>query len=384
MKMLRKLAVVAAASIGVVALMSTASSARTLNYATGSAPGSDPVRAAEAFAEALGEYTGGELTARVFPLSLLNFAEMSAGLRDGLADAGPVLTAYFPSEYPHTNLINDSSMQLNLLEGVDEMEEVMAYIGAKNEFLFLHCPECNAEYAAQNQVFAGVAGSSRYGLLCTTPITSVADVRGKRLRVAGTHWSRWAAHFGAQSLSLTYGEIYEGLGQGVIDCTIQSAPELHNIRLVEQATHVNMDVPGGIYSGISNNINRDVWASLTEDQRRDFLRAKTVLSAETTFGYMNIGEEMLDEVRARGNEVLSADEELIEATRKFTEEDLKTVLDYYASRHNIEHAEEMLQKFNELLERWVDLVSGIDNAEDLAQLYWDEAFSKVDVAKHGL
>ncbi len=385
MKIFRNVAALAAAGVFGGALWASTASATNINYALGIPPSSDTVRAAEVFAEALEEYSGGEVTARLFPLSLLNAAETSAGVRDGIADAGYLLTAYFPGEYPHTNLINDTSMQLNLIEDLDSWVEAMAYVGAKNELLFLHCPECNDEYAAQNQVFTGAAASSRYGLLCTTPITSVADVRGKRLRVAGSHWSRWAAHFGAQSLSLTYNEIYEALGQGVIDCTIQSAPELRNIRLVEQATYVNMDVPGGVYSAVvSVSLNRDVWGGLSEDQRTAFLRAAAVMSAEHTVGYLAIEDEMLDEVRARGNQVVSADDELIQATREFTEKDLQTALDYYGERHNVERGDELLELFSEFLERWVELVEGVDNAVDLAQIYWDEVFSKVDVSSHGL
>ncbi|MCC5859951.1 MAG: C4-dicarboxylate TRAP transporter substrate-binding protein [Ectothiorhodospiraceae bacterium] len=385
MKSLRKLAVLAAAGVCGVALLANSASARTISYALGIPPSSDTVRAAEVFAEALEEYSGGELKARLFPLSLLNAAETSAGVRDGIADAGYLLTAYFPGEYPHTNLINDTSMQLNLFEDLDGWVAAMAYVGAKSELLFQHCPECNAEYAAQNQVFTGAAASSVYGLLCTTPIKSVADVRGKRLRVAGSHWSRWSSHFGAQSLSLTYNEIYEALAQGVIDCTIQSAPELKNIRLVEQATYVNMDVPGGVYSGVNSvSLNRDVWASLTEDQRRAFLRATAVMSAEHTIGYLAIEEEMLEEVRSRGNQVISAEPELIEATREFTEKDLQTALEVYADRHNVVRGEEILEQFGELLEKWIQLVDGVDNPQDLAQIYWDEVFSKVDVSSHGL
>ncbi len=375
----------AAAGACAIALVANTAMARNINYATGFPPSSIPAEAAETFAEALAEYSGGELTARVFPLSLLNAAETSAGVRDGIADAGYLLTAYFPGEYPHSNLINEASMQLNLLEGDVERTGAMAYVGATAELLFFHCPECNQEYTAQNQVFTGGASSSRYGLLCNTAVKSVSDVQGKRMRVAGSHWSRWASHFGGSSVSLTINEVFEALNQGVVDCVVQSAPELINLRLIEHATYVNMDVPGGVYAAVGTaSLNRDVWASLSEDQRSAYLRASAVMGAEITYGYLEIEEEALAEVESRGNQLLSADADLLDATREFTREDLETVVEYYADRHGVERGDELLAQFRELLEKWIELVEDVDSAEDLAQLYWDEVYSKVDVSSHGL
>jgi hypothetical protein len=37
-----------------------------------------------------------------------------------------------------------------------------------------------------------------------------------------------------------------------------------------------------------------------------------------------------------------------------------------------------------MLEKWIDLVDGVKTPEALADLYWNEAYSKVDVDTHGL
>ncbi|MEQ9509790.1 MAG: hypothetical protein RLN92_12135 [Alloalcanivorax xenomutans] len=41
-------------------------------------------------------------------------------------------------------------------------------------------------------------------------------------------------------------------------------------------------------------------------------------------------------------------------------------------------------EFRPILERWVDLVQGIDSAEALADRYWEAVYSKVDVSRYGL
>ena len=47
-------------------------------------------------------------------MSLLNLAEMSDGVRDGIADIGNVLTPYFPRQYPHANMAAELTMLLAL------------------------------------------------------------------------------------------------------------------------------------------------------------------------------------------------------------------------------------------------------------------------------
>lgn len=48
------------------------------------------------------------------------------------------------------------------------------------------------------------------------------------------------------------------------------------------------------------------------------------------------------------------------------------------------HLPLLAPEFRPVLERWVDLVQGIDSAEALADRYWEEVYSKVDVSQYGL
>src|SRR5690625_22715 len=222
------------------AVVGTSAEARQLRFAIGHPPNSDSHKAGKAYADAVKEYSDGKLTARVYPLSLLSVAETSAGVRDGIADIGFLLTPYFPAEYPHTNLIADSSMLLRLLDSRVYGKENMAYVGAMAEYIFFHCSECIAEFSRQNQVFTGNAASSSYGLHCTMPVKSETDLRGKRMRASGSQWSRWAAHVGATPVTISVNESLEALSQGVIDCDINSAPELINFGLIDAIKHTTM------------------------------------------------------------------------------------------------------------------------------------------------
>lgn len=361
-----------------------ASEAQQLRYALGFPPGSDAAKGAEIYADKVGELTNGEVNVRVFPLSLLNFAETSGGLRDGIADIGYLLAPYFPSEYPHYNMIAEASMVQTLLD-TDSATATMAYVGAMTEYVFTRCPECLEDFKQQNQVFTGSQASSPYILHCTEPVTSLADIRGKRLRVAGAHWSRWSQHVGASPVTLSANELYESLSQGVVDCVVVSLPELTNLQFIDAVSHITTLVPGGSFAGTgATNFNRNSWQSLSEGHREALLRAGAVSTAYVPFTYVRRDAEVLELARERGIRIHEPDADLVEATEEFIRQDVETMADYYAENRGVARGDEILAEFRELLDRWVELVGDIDSYEALADLYWEEAFSKVDASSYGM
>jgi hypothetical protein len=66
------------------------------------------------------------------------------------------------------------------------------------------------------------------------------------------------------------------------------------------------------------------------------------------------------------------------------EQDLKAMVEFYNDRYDVTRGEQMLDEFASILDKWVDLVQGVESADELADLYYDEIFSKVDVSSHGL
>lgn len=372
-------------SLMLSAALAAAADARELRYAMGFPPGSDSDKAARVYADVVSKNSDGKLTIKVYPLSLLNFAETSAGLRDGIADIGYLLAPYFPAEYPHFNLIAESSMQLLLLNDRVRGREGMAYVGAMAEFVFFNCPECKADFTRQNQVFTGNAGSSPYGLTCNKPVVTEADLKGKRLRVAGSHWSRWATYMGATPVTMSSNDALEAMQQGVVDCVVVSAPELTNLGIMEAVTDVTMAVPGGIFAGTAvTQVNADTWRSLDKSERQALLRSSAVMPAYIPYIYHQRESELLDQVRKKGGTVHEADPGLVQKTREFVQQDMTSIVDYFAKTHAVKNGEQMLATFRPILERWVDLVQDVNSTEQLTELYWNEVYSRIDVDTHGL
>jgi len=364
-------------------LMAGAASAKTLSHATGYPPNSIGANSAEVYAKALEEISGGELKAKVYAGSLLSFTETSPGIRDGMADSGFILLSYYASEFPVTNLVGELSMLTELVD-VDPSYAGLAYTGAMAEFIMNDCPECIEEFDAQNQVFTGASASTGYFMLCNQPVATMEQVAGKRFRTAGAHWARWTEKVGATPVSLSIAETYEALNQGVLDCTLSSPTELDIFKLREVTTDITTNVPGGVYGATAvNNFSKTVWKGLTPEQRKHVLRATAVLGADISWEYQLSASREIRDAEANGITLHKPSDELVKVTAEFIQNDLDTIVKRYEERYGVVGADLVVESFRSLLTKWAGLVEGIDNVDDLADLYWNEIYSKIDVTSYG-
>lgn len=351
--------------------------AEQVSYSHGFAVESAVGQASENFAEAVDERSKGDLTVRIFPMTLLNLLETGPGIRDGLADMGYVLAPYYAAEYPHYSLLHELTMSVNLREMTGK--ESLAYAGAITEYAFHECDECQADFAAQNQVYLSGATSSIYSLLCTTPVVTPEDMKNKKIRAGSPSFSRFAEQFGATGIQMPANEVFEGLSQGVLDCAMLSAPELTTYSLKDVVSDVTLGVPGGIYAGAAvGNMNIESWRGLTDDQRAAMLWGANVLSADISWNYHEQEEENLTMARERGIQVHEASDEFREEIRTYVRADLKDVAEVFASEYGVSDPQAMIDDFMPVLERWYGLVEGVETREDLRTLFWDEIYARID------
>lgn len=374
-----------AMSVALIAGMTAAStlSATTLRFASGYPTGSITSEALGVFQEKLRSYSDGALDVRVFELSLLNLAETPPGIRDGMADMGVVLTPYFPRDYPNTNMVAEVSMSVEL--GSEPPSQVgLVYTGAMSEYILFHCPDCRNEFDAQNQLFLGSAATPPYSLLCRDKVDSMEALRGKNLRTSGAQWARWAEAVGANPITMSVNEIYEGLSQGVVDCSVQSTSELSVFSLFEVVDDITLNYPSGVFSGVgAGNINKQAWQGLDLSQREALLKAAATLSAEFSWGYEAGAVENEEISRNKGIGITEPSDEMQEANRAFIRQDLEGIAANYSERYGVDDTSEKIRVFRELLDKWGGLIDNVESGEELAELYWEEIFSKVDAANYG-
>jgi TRAP-type C4-dicarboxylate transport system substrate-binding protein len=358
-----------------------AAQAQSLTFAGGWPPNSAPTDVLEAYAAAVEEYSDGEVTVRVFPLSLLSFAEANAGVRDGIADMTGNLMAYFPAEFPNMNMLAEFSQLVELERFAGELSST-AFAGAMLEHVMLNCDACIEEMAAQNQIMIGAALTTSYGLQCMTPLTSAADLEGKRIRTAGAYWARWAESAGATPVSMSINETLEGLNQGVLDCTASNTADFVNFGFIDVVKHFYLGAPGAQFF-VPFTMNIDSWSGLSDAGKAAVLRANAQLSADMTWVYIEEGRTGKARAPEMGIEYTEAPASIMEANRAFIAEDQKAVAAIYEERFGLTNGEEAAAALTELLDKWTALTANVEGPEALAEIYYDEVFSKIDAASYG-
>lgn len=356
-------------------------SAETLNAAVGVGQKNMITQTMESFAIYVGENS--DIDIKVFSMSLLNLKETPPGIRDGVADLGFVLSAYFPAEYSETNLVAGLGMLTTAGRQVDNTGAVIA--GAMSEYVF-NCAECQSEYVEQGQVYLGTGTSTTYMMLCTSPITTLDDIKGKKFRSGSANFSRWAEHFGGVAVSLPGNDQYEAMGQGVIDCTMAAAAELTNYSLFDVTKAITLNIPGGNFAGVgTNNFNIDVWQGFTDEERGVLLKASARSAAELTSRYFAAATKDIELAREKGIEILEATSDVKTESDAFVAADLKFIGNEFTEKYGVPSAEIKIEEFTKLIDKWKGLVGHIGNDQEaLAQVYWDEVFSKVDPSTYGM
>ncbi len=363
------------------ALGAHAAQAETLSYAGGWPSSAGANGALESYARAVEANSGGELKVKVYPLSLLNFAEANAGVKDGIADMATILTPYFAAEFPRLNMMAEASPMMGL-EDFASPRSFMAFAGAMSELILTRCPGCLEEIAAQNQVFMGASATTSYILQCVTPAGSLEDLAGLRIRTAGPFWSRWVEAMGATPVTISINETFEALNQGVLDCTASNPTDMTAFRFIEAVDHVVDGAPGGQFP-LPTMINRDRWQGLDAQAKAAIMQANARLMAEMAWVYHEDGLAAFRDAAERGVEIAAPAPDLAEKSQAFIEADLTSVAGAYREKYGIEDSEAMLGDLRELVGKWTVLIAEAETADALATVYWDEIYSKVDLAAYG-
>ncbi len=378
MRLVRWLAVFAAMC---VAFSVQTAEAKRLKAAVGFPKGNAVNQAVEGFADYVEEHS--DLRVRVFSMSLLSLKETAPGLRDGIADIGFVLTAYFPAEYAETNLVANLSMLAT--SGERKPSPGMAMAGAMSEYVF-NCAECQTEYKVQKQVYLGSGASPSYMMLCNKPLRTIADLKGKRYRSGAANFSRWSEHFGGVAVSLPANDVYEAMGQGVVDCNMMSATELSNLSLFDVTKYIVPAIPGGVFAGVATtNVNLETWRDLSVEERQVMLKGAPRANSIVISRYHALANENLTTAAEKGIEVIAAPADVLAASDDFVNRDLDQVGREFTTAYGLDGVKAKIARFTGLLEKWKKLTEGLENdPEALAEVYWKEIYSKIDPKTYGM
>lgn len=331
------------------------------------------------WAKDVAKASNGAITFKVFlGGSLVPARSTLPGIRDGLATVAYHAGTYTPSELPITNVLADMSLYNS---------DIYVTLAASTEVSFNN-KAIQAEYKKVGVVYGGGYSTSPYLLLCRTKIESLADLKGKRLRMPGSLWDRWAVSLGAVSVNVPSSEIFTGLERGTLDCGVNPLESLKSRSWWDVSKYV-LDLPLGVYlSGPMWGYNPGFWKGLKPEQRAMLLDNSARASVRSSIAYLKNTVDTEKEMGAKGVTMLKPTADLKAASDKFIAADAKELgkISQQKFKVDLAVAEGVINEYKAAVAKWEKLFAGVDPMDEQKryEILKKELFGKVDVNTYGL
>jgi TRAP-type C4-dicarboxylate transport system substrate-binding protein len=295
-------------------------------------------------------------------------------VKDGLMQAGLGIVTYVPNAIPSIYAIYST-----IIFGENDP---VAASGAALETIYLKCPSCIEELTKNNAVVLGGWTSSSYVLACTSPLRTLAELKGKRVRATGGN-ADMLKQAGMVPVGATLVEAVGLLQRGGLDCQHGITDWLRTFGYADVAKYV-MDYPLGLTGpALGMYMNRDTWKGFTPDQKKVHLKHATWLSAKMAIGnFIIANEEALNTVvKDKGVQVIkvgNAFDPVVEATRKAQREtNIAT-----AKGFGVKDPAAIIDYYEQAVERWRPISKTIGRDIDkFTEVLTQQIFSKVDPSK---
>jgi TRAP-type C4-dicarboxylate transport system substrate-binding protein len=259
------------------------------------------------FSQRLAEVSGGRLTVRQYPSGILNSSPPAqySMLLNGVADLALVVPAYTPDLFPRTDLIGYPGVCETALECTEALHRAW--------------PVLEPEYDAK--VLAIWSSTPPVLLTRETPVRTLEDIRGLKIRVSSRSDIPFIEALGASALTQPATEQHQSLTTGVIDGVAIGPSGIVAFRLHEPAAYLTTWLP---ISGLAFVLlmNRDVYDDLSpEEQGWIDEAADSALSMAAAMAFERVDAEALELSREAGVEIV----ELAESEKRRFEQAIAPV-----------------------------------------------------------
>ena len=246
------------------------------------------------FSEKLAALSSNRLTIRQYPSGILNSSlpAQYSMLINGVADIALVVPAYTPDLFPRTDLIGYPGVCETALECTEALHRAW--------------PVLEQEYGAR--VLAIWSATPPVLLTRDTPVRTIEDIRGLKIRVSSRSDIPFIEALGASALMQPATELNQSLTTGVIDGTAIGPSGIVAFQLHEPAAHLTTWLP---ISGLAFVLimNQDTYESLSpEEQGWIDEAADSALSVAGAMAFDRVDSEALELARAAGVEIIELSE----------------------------------------------------------------------------
>lgn len=184
-------------------------------------------------------------------------AELLDLLSAGSVDMAAITPSYYPAKLPLLGALSALPLGMPTVPSIQTIWTT----------LWKEMPSLQEEAKANNIHPQWEHVFNEYHLLCTSPIKTLDDLKGKKIRSQGEYFPLALNALGATPVTVLPGQFYEAMQRKVIDCMLLPWDLIATNRLYEIAKHGSNINFGTIVSHL-NTYNLAKWNSLPPEAKK--------------------------------------------------------------------------------------------------------------------
>ncbi|MBR9837203.1 MAG: C4-dicarboxylate ABC transporter [Rhodobacteraceae bacterium] len=330
-----------------------------------------------ALKDTIEDASGGELTMTLYTgTSLLPPVAHLSGLTDGIVQMTYHAGTYTPSDLPEDNTVAALAIALP-----DSMTAAMAMAD-----FYINDEVMQGMFDRLGITFLGSYASPQYTMMCSSEITTLDQIKGKKLRMPSPVHAAWAESVGAVPVTVPSSEMFSGLEKGQLDCAINAANDLKSRSLWDVAKYTTLLDFGPYFAGWMYGMDRSAWQGLSESSRQILVDAIPGNIVQMTHAYIGTVDEALAEAPDHGVTIEEPSEELAASLREFIDTQVDGLAVETGEKLGAVDPEGLTTRFKETYAKWEGLMADIpaDDLDAMAELFKTEVYDKLDVTSYGL
>ena len=336
------------------------------------------LEAHQGWANLVKEATKGEIDFEVFVGGALIPAKSTMqGTADGLAQVGFHTATYTPSDLPVSNALADMGF---------ETPDAYVMSLAFGDFMMNDAEGYN-DWRKNGVIFGGSYSTPIYYFICREPVKTLADVKGKRVRMPGGGWARFGQEIGVVGVNVPSSEIYTAFERGSVDCTASDPTHLTSgATLMEVAKSVTLLKMSPFYAGVTYAYNPTFWKGLTDEQRRTLFDQSARAMARMQIHYDKEAQDALEKAKAAGVTLIEPDATLQKAYDDWAAGGVGGMAEIAKSTHGIADPEALYARFRPYVAKWQGLFASVDrhDEEAVTKVIKENLFDQINVSTYGM
>lgn len=265
MSLITRFAGIATIAIGTIAMTQTASATEVWRLSSMMTPDSFEGKAYQKFADLVSEYTDGEVEVKIYP------NEQIGSMDSVIEQLSQGIIQLAPSSLSFMSRWEDSIRYASAPFLFDNYDQWSTFIDGDLFQSWLTEVKDKANITVLGSIPDMPRGTFRT-LLSKTPVNSVDDIKGLKLRQFQDQLviDAWT-YLGAEVRVLPWGEVYDGINRGIVDAVTSPAELIESTRFYEVAPYIirTDEYP----QAVAWMMNDKAWEKLTPEQQDAFERA---------------------------------------------------------------------------------------------------------------